>query len=123
MPDIIRFMDLSVEAAERHEYLAAIDRVLASGQFLNSPEGLCFEKEVAEFCGAPYAVGVGSGTAALFLALKGLRVGPGDEVIVPALSCVGTANAVAAVGAIPVFVDVRSDLLMDPAAIGTAITP
>jgi dTDP-4-amino-4,6-dideoxygalactose transaminase len=122
MPGLVRFIDLSIDAAQRDEYLTAIDRILASGQFLNSPEGAAFEKDMAAFCGVPYVVGVGSGTAALFLALKALRIGSGDEVILPALSFVGTANAVAAVGATPIFVDVRTDLLMDPDGIEAAIT-
>jgi dTDP-4-amino-4,6-dideoxygalactose transaminase len=119
----IRFMDLSVDAAARHKYLNAIDAVLTTGQILNGPELDTFEKDVAAYCGTNYAVGVGSGTAALYLALKALRIGQGDEVILPALSFVGTANAVAAVGARPVFVDIRNDLLIDPAAIEAAMTP
>jgi dTDP-4-amino-4,6-dideoxygalactose transaminase len=123
MPSVVRFMDLSVDAAMRKQYLNAIDGVLATGLILNSPELDIFEKQVVAYCGTSYAIGVGSGTAALYLALKALRIGPGDEVILPALSFVGTANAVAAVGARPVFVDIRDDLLIDPAAIEAAVTP
>jgi dTDP-4-amino-4,6-dideoxygalactose transaminase len=120
---LIRFLDLSVDASARRQYLAAIDAVLATGLILNGPEVEAFEKQVGAYCGTPYAVGVGSGTAALYLALKALRIGPGDDIVLPALSFVGTANAVAAVGARPVFVDIRKDLLMDTAAIEAAITP
>ena len=122
MAELVRFINLSVDDAERREYLKVIDQVLASGQFLNSSECERFETGVAKYCDAAYAVGVASGTAALYLALKCLRIGPGDEVIMPALSFVGTANAVAAVGATPVFVDIRNDLLIDPSAIESAIT-
>src|SRR5438874_410670 len=99
MPKIVRFMDLSVDPATRKQYLDAIDGVLATGLILNGPDVDAFEKQVAAYCGTNYAVGVGSGTAALYLALKALQIGQGDEVILPALSFVGTANAVAAVGA------------------------
>jgi dTDP-4-amino-4,6-dideoxygalactose transaminase len=122
MPGLVRFMDLSVDAAARQKYLAAIDAVLTSGLLVNGPEVARFERQVADYCGALDAVGVGSGTAALYLALKCLDIGPGDEVILPALSFVGTANAVAAVGAHPVFVDIGPDLLIDPAAVEPAIT-
>jgi len=119
----IRFMDLSVDAVARRKCLNAIDSILQTGLILNGPEVESFEQQVAAYCRTACAVGVGSGTAALYLALKALRVGPGDEVILPALSFVGTANAVAAVGAHPVFVDIRDDLLIDPAALEAAITP
>ena len=119
----VRFLDLSVDAAERREYLAAIDKVLAHGMIVNGPEVETFEREVAGYCGARFAVGCGSGTAALYLALKALQIGPGDEVILPALSFVGSANAVAAVGARPVFVDIRRDYLIDPSLVEAAITP
>lgn len=118
----VRFMDLSLSSSTRRSCLAAIDSILASGVILNSPELERFEKQVAAYCGTRDAVGVGSGTAALYLSLKCLDIGRGDEVILPALSFVGTANAVAATGALPVFVDIRDDLLIDPHAIETAIT-
>jgi dTDP-4-amino-4,6-dideoxygalactose transaminase len=123
MHKVVRFMDLRVLAEERLQFLDAIDQILTSGIFLNSPQLEAFEKEVALYCQTVDAVGVGSGTAALSLALKCLGVGAGDEVILPALSFVGTANAVTAVAAQPVFVDIRDDLLIDPAAVEPAITP
>jgi dTDP-4-amino-4,6-dideoxygalactose transaminase len=122
MPKLVRFMDLSVDAPARQKYLAAIDAVLTSGLIVNGPEIGHFERQVADYCGAFDAVGVGSGTAALYLALKCLDIGPGDEVILPSLSFVGTANAVAAVGAHPVFVDIGPDLLIDPSAVESVIT-
>jgi dTDP-4-amino-4,6-dideoxygalactose transaminase len=122
MPKLVRFMDLSVEAAVRRQYLDAIDAVLTSGLIVNGPEVEHFERQIAIYCGTQDAVGVGSGTAALYLALKCLDIGPGDEVILPALSFVGTANAVASVGASPIFVDIRDDLLINPEAVNAAIT-
>ena len=83
--------------------LRQADSVLATGFILNGPEVENFERQVAGYCGAADAVGVGSGTAALYLALKCMSIGTGDEIILPALSFVGTANAVASVGARPGF--------------------
>ena len=117
----IRFLDLSVSTESRRDYLAAIDKILETGIVLNGPEVGIFERQVAEFCGTEYAVGVASGTASLYLALQCMRIETGDEVILPALSFVGTANAVAAVGATPVFVDIRRDMLVDPDAIESAV--
>jgi dTDP-4-amino-4,6-dideoxygalactose transaminase len=122
MTKLVRFLDLSVQEDERREFLRAVDAILQSGIILNGPEVEEFECLAAKYCNVAFAVGVGSGTAALYVALKCLHIGPGDEVIVPALSFVGTANAIAAVGAVPVFVDVREDLLINPEAIEAAIT-
>jgi dTDP-4-amino-4,6-dideoxygalactose transaminase len=119
----VRFLDLRVDVDERREYLNAVDRILESGIVLNGPAVEAFESQAAAFCKVPFAVGVGSGTAALYLALRCLGIGAGDEVILPAMSFVGTANAVAAVGATPVFVDIRNDLLIDPTIIEAAISP
>lgn len=119
----VPFLDLRVESAEeRGAYLAAIDRILQHGRILNGPEVAQFEEAVARYCGTAYAVGVSSGTAALFLAVRSLGIGAGDEIILPALSFVGSANGVALTGAKPVFVDIGEDMLMDPAAIERAIT-
>jgi dTDP-4-amino-4,6-dideoxygalactose transaminase len=122
MMNVVRFLDLSVPEATRRLYVDAIERILATGIILNGPEVETFERQLADYCGTEHAVGVGSGTCALYLALRCLRIGPGDDVIVPALSFVGTANAIATVGARPVFVDVLSDMLVDPAAIEAAIS-
>jgi perosamine synthetase len=83
-----------------------------------------FERAFAEFCGVRHAVACSSGTAALHLALLALGVGPGDEVIVPTLTYVATANAVAYCGARPVLVDSEpATWNLDPAALEQAVTP
>ena len=86
---------------------AAATRVITGARFILGPEVAAFETEVAEFLGGTHAVGVSSGTDALFLALAALGVGPGDEVLVPAFGFVATAEAVVRTGAEPRFVDVR----------------
>jgi perosamine synthetase len=82
-----------------------------------------FEQKVASICGVPYAVAVTSGTAAIFLGLVACGVGPGDEVIVPDITFIATANAVKLAGASPVLVDVDPNTLcMDPDLAESAIT-
>jgi len=83
-----------------------------------------FEAEFAKFCGTEYAICVSNGTVAIHLALVAQDIGPGDEVIIPNLSFVATANAVLHAGATPVFVDIDPiNLCIDPASIEKAITP
>jgi len=95
---------------------AAIQRVLDSGRFILGSEVKAFEKEIAEYCGAKHAIGVASGTDALFLSLRVLGVGPGDKVIVPSFTFFATAGVVHNVGATPVFVDIDPKTFnLDPA--------
>lgn len=82
-----------------------------------------FEEAFARYCGANYALGVTSGSAALKVALKAMDVGPGDEVIVPAFTFLATYEAVLEVGAIPVMTDIDSSLGLDPDDIPRKITP
>ena len=106
------------------EIRAAIDRVFTCSWFILGEEGLAFEREFANYIGAAHAVGVGSGTEALHLALRGVGVQPGDEVITVANTCVPTVAAIAFSGARPVLVDVEPDTLtMAPDALTKAITP
>jgi perosamine synthetase len=93
--------------------------ISSTGPYVNR-----FEKEFAELCGVGSAIAVSNGTVALHLALVALNVRPGDEVIVPSLTYIATANAVRYVGAEPVFVDVTPDTwCLDPRKIEEAITP
>jgi dTDP-4-amino-4,6-dideoxygalactose transaminase len=110
--------------AHRRELDEALARVLDSGWFILGPEGEAFERELAEALGARDAVAVGNGTDALFLALRALGVGPGDEVVTTSISAAFTALAVLQAGARPVFVDVDPHTLnLDPERIEDALTP
>ena len=107
----------------KQELLEAVDEVMGHGQFVLGPEVEVFEERFARLSGTRFAVSVNSGTDALLLSLRGLGIGPGDEVITVPNSYVATASSIALVGASPVFVDVREDYNMDPALIEAAITP
>lgn len=103
-------LDLAAQyAAIGGEIRAAIDRVLASQHFILGAEGTALEKEIAQLCGVAHGVGVASGTDALILALRACDVNAGDEVIIPPFTFVATASAVSAIGAKPVFADIRPD--------------
>jgi len=103
----IQFSNLHLQHAQiRKEINSAIKTVIGKSNFILGEEVRLFEAEFARFCGTKYAIGVSSGTSALFLALKSLGIGQGDEVIVPAFTYIATAFAVSYTGAKPVFVDV-----------------
>ena len=87
---------------------AAVWRVLKQGQFILGPDVQAFEKEIATYCGAEFAIGVASGTDALRLALLACGVGPGDEVITTPFTFVATVEAIVQCGATPVFADINS---------------
>lgn len=118
-------IDLAAVHAELSAPLAeAFERVMASGRYVGGPEVEGFEREFAAFCGVGGAVGVNSGLDAVRLALEGLGVGPGDEVIVPAHTAVPTWLAVSAAGCRPVPVDPdQSTMLVDGAGIARAVGP
>ena len=103
---------------------AAVARVLASGHYILGNEVTAFEAEFAAYCGLPHGIGVGSGTEALHLALRGCGIGAGDEVITVSHTAVATVAAVELAGATPVLVDVEPGFLtIDPAAVEAAVTP
>ena len=103
---------------------AAISRVLDSGTYVLGDEVETFERAFAEYCGAAHAVGVGSGTDALILALRALDLGPGDEIITVSHTALATVAAIIAAGATPVLVDVdAASYTIDPARIEEAIGP
>ncbi len=106
----------------KEELLEAIAGVIDRGQFILGEEVNAFEQRFAELCGVRFAVGVNSGTDAMILALRALRIGPEDEVITVPNSFVASTSCIMLVGARPVFVDVREDYNMDPAQLEQAIT-
>jgi dTDP-4-amino-4,6-dideoxygalactose transaminase len=105
------------------EEVEAVAQVLASGWVMQGPRTAAFEERLAEICGARHAVACSSGTAALHLGLWALGIGPGDEVIVPALSFAATAHVVELCGARPVFVEVHPETWeVDVSACGPVVT-
>ena len=102
----------------------AVLQVLRSGQYIGGGVVNAFETSFAKACGVPHAIGCNSGTDALTLALRALDIGPGDEVITSSFSFFATAEAISAVGATPVFVDVDpASYLLDLDRIEAALTP
>jgi dTDP-4-amino-4,6-dideoxygalactose transaminase len=101
----------------------AIQDVLNQCQFILGPQVSALEKEIASYHGVPFAVGVASGTDALLLALRACGIGPGDEVITTPFTFIATAEVIALLQAIPVFVDIVPDTFnMDPRKIEAKIT-
>lgn len=97
-------------------------RVLDHCQFVGGADVAEIERRFAALCGTRFAVGVNSGTDAIFLALKALDIGEGDEVVTVANSFIATAGAIVAAGARPVFADVGPDYNMDPARLESSLT-
>src|SRR5213593_271744 len=103
--------------------LEAVARPLRSGWLTQGPEVAAFEREFAEYVGAPHACAVSNCTTALHLALRAVGVGPGDEVITVSHSFIATANAIRYCDAVPVFVDIDpATFNMNPGAIEAAVT-
>lgn len=121
----IRYWDyLAAYGASRPEVLRAVDETFSSGRLILGSRVETFEQAFSAWCGCRFGVGVNSGTDALFLALKALGIGPGDEVVTVSNTAVPTVAAIRAAGAMPVFVDVEEDtFLMDAAQAGAAVTP
>jgi dTDP-4-amino-4,6-dideoxygalactose transaminase len=118
-------LDLSAQyVAIGAEIRTAVERVLASQQFVLGREGAVFEQEIAQLCGVAHGIGVASGTDALILALRACGVQAGDEVLIPPFTFVATGSAVSALGAKPIFVDIRPDTYnLDPSDLARRLTP
>lgn len=121
---MISFVDLRREHAEADQEISlAIDRVLKSGWFILGKEVEQFEAEFSKYIGTKYAIGVNSGSDALYLALWALGIGKGDEVLTVSHTFISTADAIVRNGAKPVFVDVDADTYcIDAAKIEERIT-
>ncbi len=121
----VPFLDLKVQyEAIKDEVGIAINSVLDKTAFAGGPFVKEFEENYAAYCNTTHAIGVGSGTDALWAALVGLGVGPGDEVITVPNTFIATVEAISYCGAKPVFVDIeKSTCTMDPNLIERAITP
>jgi dTDP-4-amino-4,6-dideoxygalactose transaminase len=120
----VPFLDLKAHHAPiREELNHAIAEVIDEAAFAGGPYVLQFENDFAAYCKAPHAIGVGSGTDALWLALLALGVGSGDEVITVPNSFMATAEAITYSGAKPVFVDIDERThTMDPSGLAKALT-
>lgn len=106
----------------REELLAAAERVLASGRYILGEEVETFEREVAAYLGVKHAIGVASGTDALWLSLKALGMGPGDFVLIPPFTFFATASAVLNIGAVPIFADIDPRTFnLDPVKVEEAL--
>jgi len=111
-------------AAIGPEIRTAVERVLSSQQFVLGREGAALEEEIAALCGVSHGVGVASGTDALILALCACGVQAGDEVLLPASTFVATGSAVSALGAKPVFADIRPETYnLDASELARRVTP
>jgi dTDP-4-amino-4,6-dideoxygalactose transaminase len=121
----VAFVDLYQQhQAIEEELVEVFRRVLRKSSFILGPEVVAFEKEFAAYVGAADCIAVNNGTTALQLVLAALGIGPGDEVITVANTFIATAEAICAVGARPVFVDVDPvSYTMDPELVEAAITP
>jgi dTDP-4-amino-4,6-dideoxygalactose transaminase len=124
-PEPVPQLDLAAQYATiGAEIRTAVERVMASQLFVLGREGAAFEQEVAKLCGVAHGVGVASGTDALILALRSCGVQSGDEVVLPAFTFVATGSAVSALGAKPVFADIRPESYnVDPAEFERRVTP
>lgn len=120
----IPFGDLKRQyIAQKAKIDEAIQTVLNSGWFVLGEQGRSFEQAFAQYCGATYGIGVGSGTDALHLGLKACGVQAGDEVITVAHTATPTASGISLLGAIPIFIDIDpQSYTLNPDLIETAIT-
>ena len=122
---MIEFIDLKTQQARIKDQIdAAIQRVLAHGQYILGPEVAELEEKLAAYTGARHCITVANGTDALQIAQMALGIGPGDEVITPGFTYIATAETVALLGAKPVYVDIDPRTYnLDPALLEAAITP
>ncbi|WP_020587595.1 DegT/DnrJ/EryC1/StrS family aminotransferase [Desulfobacter curvatus] len=121
---VVSFVNLKSQADKlEHGIQNAINRVIAHGRFIMGPEVFEFERKLAEYCGAKYAVTCSSGTDALLMALMAINLRPGDVVLTTPFSFIATAEVIALLGAVPVFVDIEPDTYnIDPEKLNKTIS-
>lgn len=120
----VRYVDFPAQfEQEKAELREVFESVFGRGEFVGGAAIEALEAELAAFIGVRHVVALNSGTDALIFGLKAMGIGPGDEVITPPNSFVASTAVIVAVGATPVFADVRDDQNIDPRAIAAAITP
>lgn len=120
----VRLIDLErLHAPIRAELDAAIARVVDSARFVLGPEVAAFEQEVAAFSGVAHAVAVSSGSDAILCGLWADGIGQGDEVLTPAFSFAAAAEAIARLGARPVFADIDENACLDASSARAHLTP
>jgi dTDP-4-amino-4,6-dideoxygalactose transaminase len=123
--EMIPLVDLEAQYHSlKLEIDAAIADVLATAFFVDGPRVAAFEKKFAQYCQTNFCIGVGNGTDALFIALKALGIGKGDEVITSAFSFIATSEAISMAGARVVFADIDPETYnIDPSRLQEKITP
>jgi dTDP-4-amino-4,6-dideoxygalactose transaminase len=120
----VPYVNFAAQWAEEGELIReCTEAVFSRGDFVGGGAVALFEEEAAAYCGTEHAVALNSGTDALIMSMRGLGIGPGDEVITPPNSFVASTAAIVHVGATPVFADVLPDQNIDPEAIADEITP
>ena len=120
-PEGVPYLDLSKEFNSlKEEWFAMITEDGARGSWILGPNVHAFEKEAAEFVGTRHAIGVANGTDALYLSLRALGIGPGDEVITTPYTFFSTSEVIDMVGATPVFVDIDADPIVADGVIHVA---
>ncbi len=120
----VRFVNPQKQFADhKEEYMGAVESVFSQGSLIMRKELKDFEEQIAKFVGVKHAIGVNSGTSAIYLSLKAAGVGPGDEVITVAHTFIASISCIYLTGATAVLVDVGKDFNIDPNLIEAAITP
>jgi len=110
----VKFADFPGQwAPQKEEVILGLEKLLEKGDYILGKSVKEFEEKIASYCGTKYALGLNSGTDALFLSMKHLGIGEGDEVITVANSFIATSGSIVSCGAAPVFVDVGRDYLID----------
>ena len=118
----MRFRSLNIERKEKKILIKKISHLFDAGSFINGPQISKLEKKISQLTKRKYCVGVGSGTDALILSLRLLNLKKNDEIIIPCMSWISTANAVLSVGCKPVFADINEDLNISTTSIEKLIT-